>query len=105
MHVSISATKFCLQVLKSTMKNLLKVCLENGISSIAIPSLGTGNLGYPHYVVATILLRELILFNKEHPSRITSTFVLAENAVYEGFIKVYAQNLCENGSEKVEVCV
>ena len=87
------------------MKNVLKICLKNGISSVAIPSLGTGNLGYPYHVVATILLRELILFNKEHPSHIMFTLVLAENAVYEGFIKVYAQNLCEEGSGKAEVCV
>lgn len=93
-----------IQVLMETMKNLLRVALDRGISSIAIPSLGAGKLGYPHQMVAVTLFSEVLLFNQKHPSCIKKfLFVLAENSVYESFIKVYTQQLCETGSHAAEV--
>lgn len=92
------------QVLRETIKRLLQVALDRGVSSIAIPSLGAGKLGYPHQMVAVTLFSEVLLFNQKHPSCIKKfIFVLAENSVYESFIKVYTQHLCESGTHAAEV--
>ena len=84
------------------MRNVLKVCLDKGVSSIAIPSLGAGNLGYPHHVVADVMFNEVLIFNSQHPSFFKEIiFILTERKVYESFIKVYAQQLCDSSTKEV----
>lgn len=41
------------------MCRCLKKCEEKGAKSIAFPSIGTGNLGYPNNVVAKIMVKEI----------------------------------------------
>ena len=84
------------------MRNVLKVCLDKGVSSIAIPSLGAGNLGYPHHVVADVMFNEVRIFNSQHPSFFKEIiFILTERKVYESFMKVYAQQLCDSSTKEV----
>ena len=92
-----------IKVLRETVKNLLQVTSDRDISSIAIPSLGTGKLGYPISVVAKILFSEILLFKSKHPSSLEKVvFVLNEDEKYEYFMKIYLQHLLE--CNRVEVC-
>lgn len=91
-----------MQVLRETMRNLLQVCLNRSVTSIAIPSLGAGKLGYPHNVVADILFTEVLGFNNQHPSFFKKIiFVLSENEIYETFMKVYVQRLHISSAKEV----
>ena len=84
-----------MQALRETIRNILQVCLKQNITSIAIPSLGTGKLGYPHHVVADILFAEILVFNETHPAYFKQmVFVLSKKEIYESFMKVYVKQLC-----------
>jgi O-acetyl-ADP-ribose deacetylase (regulator of RNase III) len=73
------------------------------MTSIAIPSLGAGKLGYPHHIIADILFTEVLVFNQQHPAFLQKVvFVLSEKEIYESFMKVYVQQLCVCSSEEVE---
>ena len=45
----------------------LKLALENGIKTIAFPSISTGVYGYPIEKASKIALREIEAFLKDHP--------------------------------------
>lgn len=54
------------------MRNIIKKCLDETdkreLESIAIPAIGTGNLGYPRDRVAVASLDEVLAFSKNNPS-------------------------------------
>ena len=84
------------------MQNVLQICFDQSLTSIAIPSLGTGQLGYPHHLVADVVISEVLGFNEKHPNFLKKVvFVLAERDTYEKCIKVYAEKLLTSTSEKV----
>ena len=89
---------------REAVRNILQICLDLSITSIAFPSLGTGKLGYPHDVVADIILAEVLGFNKRHKKFFERfVLVLSETDVYEIFMKVYAEKLQLSMTEKVRV--
>ncbi|KAL9972371.1 hypothetical protein ACROYT_G018656 [Oculina patagonica] len=54
------------------LRNIIKKCLsaaqKRSLVSIAIPAIGTGNLGYPHDRVAAASFDEVLKFSKNNPS-------------------------------------
>ena len=63
---------FCLihtsQILRSSVQKCLEQCSSLRVSSIAFPSIGTGNLRYPDDVVAKCIVDEVITFLSSHQS-------------------------------------
>ena len=88
--------------MRETFHNVLQVCFDRKLTSIAIPSLGIGNLSYPHNIVADILITEVLGFNAKHPHYFEKVvFVLSEKEVYESFMKNYLKHLCICSKEGV----
>ncbi len=54
--------------LESAYRRSLEVALENGLSSVAFPSISTGAYGFPIERAACIALRTIAGFIKEHPA-------------------------------------
>ena len=91
-----------MQALRETVRNILRICLNRTITSIAIPSLGVGKLHYPHHVVASVLFTEALVFNEKRPAFFQKiVFVLSEKEIYESFMKVYIEQLYAYRTEKV----
>ena len=86
---------FCfhfVQKFRETVQNILRAAHAKGVASIAIPSLGVGNLHYPADVSARILFDEVMAFHARNPSPIqTFHFVIYQKQVYEAFNKEYVQ--------------
>jgi O-acetyl-ADP-ribose deacetylase (regulator of RNase III) len=94
------------RVFKEAMQNILQICLDQSLTSIAIPSLGTGKLGYPHHLVADVVISEVLGFNEKHPKFFKKVvLVLSERHVYEKCMKIYAEKLLTSTSEKVRLVV
>lgn len=73
------------------------------ISSIAIPSLGVANLGYPADVSAKILFQEVIAFHMQFPTTVQKfIFVIFEKNVFQAFSKEYAEQM--SGGSHANVC-
>ena len=88
------------------MQNILQICLDQSLTSIAIPSLGTGKLGYPHHLVADVVISEVLGFNEKHPKFFKKVvLVLSERHVYEKCMKIYAEKLLTSTSEKVRLVI
>ena len=88
------------------MQNILQICLDQSLTSIAIPSLGTGKLGYPHHLVADVVISEVLGFNEKHPKFFKKVvLVLSERHVYEKCMKIYSEKLLTSTSEKVRLVV
>ena len=105
-HVCNVCFWFCVQTLREAIQNILQICLNRNMTSIAIPSLGAGKLGYPHHIIADILFTEVLVFNQQHPAFLQKVvFVLSEKEIYESFMKVYVQQLCVCSSEEVSSVV
>lgn len=95
-----------MQALRETVRNILCICLNRIITSIAIPSLGVGKLRYPHHVVADVLFTEVLAFNEKHPTFFKKiVFVLSEREVYESFMKVYIEQLHICSTEAVSYLI
>lgn len=56
-----TATSF-FQAIKIFVAKCLNLATEYGMTSIAFPALGTGNLGYPHKSVATAMFETVWSF-------------------------------------------
>ena len=50
------------ELLASCYKKTLEVAVENGISTIAFPSISTGAYGYPFHEAGLIAIREILRF-------------------------------------------
>ncbi|XP_070569404.1 uncharacterized protein [Ptychodera flava] len=55
------------KILRNIIKRSLKTAHESKMSSIAIPAIGTGYLGYPKDVAARIIYEEIVKFSKQEP--------------------------------------
>lgn len=72
------------------------------ISSIAIPSLGVANLGYPAGVSAKILFQEVIAFHMQFPTTVQKfIFVILEKNVFQAFSKEYAEQMSDGSHAQV----
>ncbi len=77
---------------RDTLKQVFHVAKSNGVSSIAIPSLGVANLGYPESVSAKILFQEVIAFHFQYPNSIQKyILVIYEKSVFQKFSKEFSQ--------------
>ena len=77
------------------MRAVLQAAKGKGVSSIAIPSLGVGNLNYPASVSARILFDQVIAFHAQFPDASLQKFhfVVYEKKAYDEFSKEYAQRM------------
>ncbi|MBQ2752874.1 MAG: O-acetyl-ADP-ribose deacetylase [Firmicutes bacterium] len=56
------------ELLKNCYRNCLKLAVENGIESIAFPSISTGVYRFPKALAAEIALNEILTFLKDNKS-------------------------------------
>lgn len=56
---------FSLQVLSGIFKDCLDKAEDTGLTSISLPAIGTGNLGFPRDLVANLMLKEISAFSIE----------------------------------------
>ena len=79
-----------LQVLKNSIHTCLKECSSRGMISIAIPSIGTGNLNFPNDVVAKITVEEAITYlsSQKRGSLEFVHLVIFMDNTYKAFKKV-----------------
>jgi O-acetyl-ADP-ribose deacetylase (regulator of RNase III) len=78
------------ELLASAYRRSLEVASENGLKSVAFPSISTGAYGYPLNEAAPIALKTVADFLKEHPEIELVRFVLFDGktlAAYEEAIK------------------
>jgi O-acetyl-ADP-ribose deacetylase (regulator of RNase III) len=78
------------ELLASAYRRSLEVASENGLKSIAFPSISTGAYGYPLNEAAPIALATVRDFLKEHPEIELVRFVLFDGktlAAYEEALK------------------
>ena len=50
------------------MQTVLYQAEKMGYTSIAIPAIGTGNLGFPHKVTAQLMYEEVLSFSQQNPN-------------------------------------
>ena len=77
-----------MQVLSSVVQKCLQECTKLNIESIAIPSIGAGNLNYPDDVVARCLLGEAASYLKMNEGKTTLNlihFVIFVPRTYQAF--------------------
>ena len=78
------------ELLASAYRRSLEVASENGLKSVAFPSISTGAYGYPLNEAAPIALKTVADFLKEHPEIELVRFVLFDGktlGAYEEAIK------------------
>ena len=78
------------ELLASAYRRSLEVASENGLKSVAFPSISTGAYGYPLTEAAPIALKTVADFLKEHPEIELVRFVLFDGktlAAYEEALK------------------
>ncbi len=94
------ASSLCyVQVFRDTLKQILRIAKSNSVSSIAIPSLGVANLGYPESVSASIIFQEIIAFHSHYPNSIqTFILVIYEKSVFQEFNKEFVQQMSGQAS-------
>ena len=74
-------------LLASAYRRSLEVALENGIRSVAFPSISTGAYGYPLEEAAPMALKTVIEFLKAHPEIELVRFVLYDPRTYAAYEK------------------
>jgi O-acetyl-ADP-ribose deacetylase (regulator of RNase III) len=76
------------------VKAILRTAEVTGATSLAIPSLGVGNLHFPAQVSAQILFEEIIEFQSKNPGYgMKFHFVVFDQNTYMEFSKEYAQKM------------
>jgi len=73
------------ELLASCYRRSLEVARENGLKSIAFPSISTGAYGYPVQEAAPIALQTVIDYLKDHPEIELVRFVLFDRHTYEAY--------------------
>ncbi|XP_002813263.2 protein mono-ADP-ribosyltransferase PARP9 isoform X2 [Pongo abelii] len=76
------------QALKHAMKECLEKCIEQNITSISFPALGTGNMEIKKETAAEILFDEVLTFAKDHVKhQLTVKFVIfpTDLEIYKAF--------------------
>ena len=65
-----------LQDLQVLVKKCLKECTKLGMTSIAFPAIGTGNLGYPNDVVARIMVETISSFLSHKSNTLNAVYLV-----------------------------
>lgn len=73
------------ELLASAYRNSLRLASENGIRSLAFPSISTGAYGYPMAAAARIALSTAIGYLKAHPEIGLVRFVLFGHAALQAY--------------------
>ena len=80
------------ELLESCYWNSLQLAVDNGIRSVAFPSISTGAYGYPVEKAAKTAIRTVSRFIKEHPGELDLVkWVLYDNGTYEAYARVLSQ--------------
>jgi O-acetyl-ADP-ribose deacetylase (regulator of RNase III) len=77
-------------LLANAYRNSLKVALENGLKTVAFPSISTGVFGYPLDLAATVAISTVRSFCETHPGLEAVRMVLFGEAalqIYEAALK------------------
>ena len=83
------------ELLASCYKNCLALAVENGIKTIAFPSISTGVYRFPVEQAAEIAVREILAFLAENSSIEQVNMVCFDDDTYKAYKKAY-----ENAVEK-----
>lgn len=75
------------ELLASAYRRSLEVARENGLKSVAFPSISTGAYGYPVEEAASIALSTVIDYLKEHEEIEHVRFVLFSKSVLDAYEK------------------
>ena len=76
-------------LLASAYRRSLEVAAENGVQTIAFPSISTGAYRFPFELATTIALREITKFLAEHPQPEQVTLVAFSEKDYRRMKKLY----------------
>ena len=82
------------ETLASAYRHSLEIASQNGLHSVAFPSISTGAYGYPVEEAAPIALRTVIEYLRGHPEIELVRFVLYDTptyAVYERALGVHGE--------------
>ncbi|KAK2839529.1 hypothetical protein Q5P01_013269 [Channa striata] len=65
---------------EKTLRGIFKDCLDKaenaGLASISFPAIGTGNLGFPKDLVASMMLDEILAFSKKQPKNLKKAVII-----------------------------
>lgn len=93
---------FNIQKFRTAMQTILRTAKGKAVTSVAIPSLGIGNLHFPVSVSARIMYEEIINFNGQNPgSPIKFILVIFDQKHFNEFSKVHAQKMGSGATKKV----
>jgi O-acetyl-ADP-ribose deacetylase (regulator of RNase III) len=76
------------ELLASAYRRSLEVASENGLKSVAFPSISTGAYGYPLSEAAPIALKTVVDFLKKHPEIELVRFVLFDGKTLNAYEEV-----------------
>lgn len=67
----------CVQILGEIFKKCLSNAEAEGMGSISFPAIGTGNLGYPKDLVASLMLDEILAFSRDkNPAKLQEVVIM-----------------------------
>jgi O-acetyl-ADP-ribose deacetylase (regulator of RNase III) len=72
-------------LLQSTYRSSLVLAKENGLKSLAFPSISTGAYGYPIREAASIAIKTVVEFLRDNPEIHLVRFTLFSRADYEAY--------------------
>ncbi|XP_047456373.1 poly(ADP-ribose) polymerase family member 14-related sequence 1 isoform X2 [Mugil cephalus] len=64
------------KTLSGIFRNCLGLAEENGLTSISFPAIGTGGLGFPKDLVASLMLDEILEFSKKQPKHLKKVAII-----------------------------
>lgn len=65
------------QILSGIFKDCLDKAEDSGLTSISFPAIGTGNLGFPKVLVASLMLDEILAFSsKQQPKHLKKVVII-----------------------------
>ena len=68
---------YALQTLSGIFKDCLGKAEDNGLTSISFAAMGTGNLGFPKDLAASLMLDEIITFSsKKQPKHLKKIMII-----------------------------
>ncbi|CAI5656799.1 unnamed protein product [Oreochromis niloticus] len=86
------------KILRGIFKDCLDMAEDNNLTSISLPAIGTGNLGFPIPLVASLMLDSILEFSKKkHPKHLNKVVMV----IYPGDtqnIKAFSEELKKFGN-------
>ncbi len=86
------------ELLASAYRRSLEVASENGVKTVAFPSISTGAYRYPVNEAARIALRTVIDYLKQHPEIELVRFVLFTRDIYDAYAEALRELLSQEKS-------